>query len=624
MFKNISLSLSGLLFLIVIAVVYYKKKKYNNVENNIYRILIFYTIALLILEISCDIMISYRFQFPLVTEILCRLYILGDAFWFVLLISYMEAFLRPEKFNSILDVFSQKYMIFLVISSSIMFFISCFLELTYTSASTGQFNVIGGASVFVLYAVFAVVCVRIVKVLSKNLNHVTFIKRLPMLLYLILFGIMKIFQYFYTDVNDLGFLFAFCVVSMYFTIENQDIKLVGELEVARKNAEEADKSKTEFLSKMSHEIRTPMNAIMGFTENLIKKDVLDEKETLDDVKKIYSAGKSLLEIINNILLFSRIESGKETVENNEYAISDIMLELESFAIAKIDNSNLEFKINIDEDMPLNFLGDKTKIYRILVNLINNSINYTSNGSIELNITCEEYENNFGVLKFEVKDTGIGMKKEHINMIFDEFSTTNEEKLDIKVIGLGLLIVKELVNMLDAKVTFSSEYGVGSVFTFVLNQRIVGNRKIKDFEETKKLVLEKNNYYFDCSKYKILVVDDNQLNRKVIQSLLKTYKVQTELLDNGKDCIEKVKQGEIYDLILLDHMMPEMDGIEVIKILRKMKIKKLPPIIMMTANAVTGIKEKYLKEGFDDYLAKPVDTKELNKLMLKYFETGNRR
>jgi len=275
-------------------------------------------------------------------------------------------------------------------------------------------------------------------------------------------------------------------------------------------------------------------------------------------------------------------------------------------------------------MPLNFLGDKTKIYRILVNLINNSINYTSNGSIELNITCEEYENNFGVLKFEVKDTGIGMKKEHINMIFDEFSTTNEEKLDIKVIGLGLLIVKELVNMLDAKVTFSSEYGVGSVFTFVLNQRIVGNRKIKDFEETKKLVLEKNNYYFDCSKYKILVVDDNQLNRKVIQSLLKTYKVQTELLDNGKDCIEKVKQGEIYDLILLDHMMPEMDGIEVIKILRKMKIKKLPPIIMMTANAVTGIKEKYLKEGFDDYLAKPVDTKELNKLMLKYFETGNRR
>ena len=358
MFKNISLTLSGFIFAIVIAVVYFQKKKYRDVENNIYRFLTIWTILLLILEISCDIIISYRFQFPIITEVLCRFYILGDVIWFISIIAYMKVVLSPTKYTDVMNVFDDKSMVFITIIAAVMYFVSCFLPLSYSSGLHDEFNVIGGKAVYVLYVVFVFVGGYMVKVLYKNLNHVSLIKRLPIFMFLAFYTALGIFQLLYADINDLTFIFAFCIVSIYFTLENQEAKLVSELEIARQKAEEADKSKTEFLSKMSHEIRTPMNAIIGFSESLMNKDTLIEEETKDEVESIYNAGKNLLEIINNILIFSRVESGKETVENIEYSISDIILELESYAGSKIDKSRVKFKINVDENIPLDYIGDK--------------------------------------------------------------------------------------------------------------------------------------------------------------------------------------------------------------------------------------------------------------------------
>lgn len=619
MFKNISLSLSGLVFVIVIAIVYFKKKKYSNVDNNIYRIMILWTIGLLFLETSCDIIISYRESLPLLTEFLCRLYIFGSATWFVLLIAYMKAFLNPEKYKNVMDVFSEKSMSILICIGSVFYFISCFLGLTYTSVPNGEFNVIGGDAVFVLYAVFAVVSVLMVRVLSKNLNRVTLIKRLPILLYLVLFSIMKIFQYFYTDVSDLGFLFAFCIVAMYFTIENQDIKLVSELEIARKNAEEADKSKTEFLSKMSHEIRTPMNVIMGYSEYLTNKDNLSENETLEDTKSIYSAGKSLLELINNILLFSKIESDRENVDNIEYSISDIMLELHSFINSRIENKNLKFEINVDKSVPLKYMGDKQKIYRILVNLLDNCVNNSSDGIIRLNVCCDIEKENFGYLRFEIQDNSKVIKKKFLNTIKKYFSLLDEKKLTINDTELGLLLANKLCKMLDAKVYFDNKQNVGFKLTVVIFQQIVGQEMISNFNFSNDFLLEKEEYLLDCSKYKVLIVDDNNMNLKVIEKLLKTYKIKTELLKSGTECVNNIKQGKKYDLILLDHMMPEMDGINTLKMLKQINSKSLPPIVVMTANNVSELKTMYEEAGFDDYISKPINTKDLNKLMYKYFK-----
>ena len=616
MFKNISLSLAGLIFVIMIAIVYLKKKKYDNVDSNIYRILIFWTIFLLLLEISCSIFISYIDKIPLITEILCRFYIFGAASWFILLIAYMKSFLEPEKYKKTVDVFQDKSMLILLLISLILFIISCFSELTYTSQNIHNFNVIGGDAVFVLYAVFGCACVLIVKVLSRNTDRMTLIKRLPIILYLLLFTVMKIFQSVYSDLSDLGFLFSFCVVSMYFTIENQDIKLVSELEIARKNAEVADKNKTEFLSKMSHEIRTPMNAIIGFSENLMKKDDASEKETLEDVNNIYIASKKLLEIINNILLFSRIESKKEKIDNFEYEITDIMSELETFINSKIENSDIKYKININDNIPLNYIGDKAKIYRMLVNLVSNSIDNTNNGIIEINVSCV-VNDDVGKLKFVVKDTGIGMREEEKLFLLEQFSN-NEEKTNITSTGLGLLIVKKIIDMFNGNISIDSEYGLGSVVEVEFEQHIVGNKLVKD-NKSLNLSVNNENYFFDCSDCKVLIVDDNNLNLKVLEKLLKFYNIKIESINDGNTCIERIKQGNKYDIIFLDHMMSDLDGIETLKILKKLDMGDLPPIIMMTANNQNDLISLYYKNGFSDYLSKPIDSKKLNKIMIKYLK-----
>lgn len=615
MFKNISLSLSGFVFLIVIAAVYLRKKKYQSAENNIYRLLIFWTIGLLILEISCNIIISYRFQLPLLTEMLCRAYIFADALWFIFLIAYMEAFLTPEKYKNASDVFSQKYMIIFLIISFIMFIISCFLNLTYISPN-GEYNVIGGDALFVLYVVFFTASVLIAKVLLKNMSRTVFMKRLPMLLYLVLFGIMKVFQYFYSDLSDLGFLFAFAIVAMYFTIENQDIKLVSELDIAKEKAETSDKSKTEFLAKMSHDIRTPMNVIMGYSENLMEKDVLDKNETIEDVKNIQSAGRILLEIINNVLLFSRIESGKEQVEEIEYDFSDLIDELNEFVSQEMKDKNIEFKINISDNFPKKYVGDKQKLYKILINIISNSIKFTTSGSIEFNASCHIIDDNIGKLKIEIIDTGIGMTEEQLEVLSKELNSTDETRLDTQ--NLGLLVVKKLLNMLNAELTFSSEYGSGSIFAVVINQKIVGEEKLSLEEK----VVNDDINYFDLNGKKILIVDDNDLNRKVAQKLLKPYKCDVKQLSTGFECIKEIREGMHYDLIFLDHLMPEMDGIETLRTLKKQEIK-LPPIIVLTANTSKELKKQYTEEGFDGYLAKPINPTKLYKVLYKFFKKRGR-
>ena len=617
MFSSIGLTLSGLIFTSVIANVYLEKKKYNNLENNIYRFLIIQTLFLLVLELCCVYTMSIRFEIPVINEILCRLYILGDVIWIAALIAYVKTLISGNKYENIFDLLKDKWMFGIINAGAILYIISCFLDIKYTSGINNELYVIGGKCVYVLYIAFIIVGFYMIKILAKDLDKDNLIKKLPIFMFMICFAVVGVIQLLYADLNDLTFLFAFYIVAMYFTIESQDIKLVSELEDAKKKAEDADKAKTDFLSKMSHEIRTPMNVILGFSETLMGEKELTEANTKKDVKNIYNAGKTLLEIINNILIFSRIESGRERVEESEYAISDIVGELDSYVRSKIEQSNVTFNINVDNNIPSTYIGDKLKVYRVLLNLINNSVKYTTEGEITLNISCENLANNVADLKFQVKDTGFGMKKETLENLFKEFSTLDTKDLNISGTGLGLVLVKKLLNMLDGNITFDSEYGIGTTFEVSLKQRVVGSKKLKDVKTEYKSKRIDNNY-LDCSKYKILVVDDNKLNRKVLERLLRPYKANIELLESGIECIDKIKTGSKYDLILLDHMMPELDGIETIRVLRKTNMKNLPPIVAMTANVVTEIRDEYLKEGFSDYLAKPVDIKELDKLLNKYF------
>ena len=517
MLKSIALTIVGLIFTITIAIIYFRKKKYKDLKNSIYRFILLYTIFLGVAEIFCVYTMSIRNEIPVFNEIICRTYLLGIITWFSAIVCYIISQLY-DNITTAEQILKNKLLLGYILIFSTLFIISCFLDITYTIEGINNYYVIGGSVTKILYIGFALVGVFLAKIIFVDLKNVETIQKIPIITLITLYFFLGGLQLIYYDLNEVIFLFSFCVVSIYFTFESQDMQLVLELEEAKQQAELADKGKTQFLTKMSHEIRTPMNVIMGYSEVLLAKKKLVEKETKEDVRNIYNAGKSLLEIINNILMYSRIESGKEVVEENEYAISDIIGELESFVYAKIDPKKINFSIVLDGDIPSNYIGDKLKLYRVLVNLINNSIKYTDTGNIILTIKCKELTENIVELRFEVKDTGIGMKKEDVDNIFIELNKVSNKDSDISGIGLGLVLTKKIINMLDGKIECESEFGIGTTFCVSINQKAIHGTKLKDITHLKDKIKARDDFYFDCSKYRIMIVDDNKLNRMVIERL----------------------------------------------------------------------------------------------------------
>ena len=621
MFGSLALALSGIIFVSLIAAIYFTKKKYNNIENNIYRALLIITIILLISKFVCGYTMYHREEMPILNEMSGRICILFAITWFVVAVAYMRLVLSDIKYKSTRDFISDKYVIGFTIVCSFLFVLSSVLRLDYTSGPNGEYTVLTGPAIYYMYIAFIFVSLYIFKFLFTGLNKDTFLKRLPVFLFIGLFYIMEIIEYFYADINALPFIISIFVVTVYFTIENQDSMLASELEKAKRQSEKADKDKTEFLSKMSHEIRTPMNAIMGFSESLLETKKMNKEDTMKDVKNIYNAGKSLLEIINNILVFSRIESGKESVDEIEYNLMDIVSELESYIYTKIDPNEVKFAVDINQNIPAKYYGDKLKVYRIILNLLNNSVKYTEKGTITLSINYLKDSDAKEHLLFKVIDTGLGMDDEDYTKITNEFKSEDEVLGESSGPGLGLSVVKKIVEMMGAEISFKSKPGIGTEFDVDIIQKSVGSELIKDAKKNSEL---SKDMYFDCSKYKILIVDDNKLNLKVTGRLLEHYNIKYEVSNSGRECIERIKSGEKFDLILLDHLMPELDGIETIRILKRLDVKKVPPVVAMTANVVTELKETYINEGFDDYIAKPVDIKDLNNLMNKYFRKKRKK
>lgn len=444
-------------------------------------------------------------------------------------------------------------------------------------------------------------------------------KIVPYISLFIMFIFGLLLRVYYPEIITETFIFAFYFLIMYFTIENPDVKMIRDLEMAKDTAEKANRAKSDFLSSMSHEIRTPLNAIVGLSEDItLYKDQVP-KEVYEDSIDIQNASHTLLEIVGNILDINKIESDKMELIESKYNFREEIEGMVRVTITRIGEKNINFHLYIAPDIPYELIGDKGKVKEIINNLLTNSIKYTDEGEISLKITCvNDLNKNICNLIISCQDTGKGIKKENISRLFTKFDRLDVERnTTTEGTGLGLAITKGLTDMMGGKINVQSQYGKGSIFIVTIPQTIaevempLTNTQAIDLRRINDALIE---------KYKgmhILIVDDNKLNIKVARKAIADFGFIIDEALDGNECLEKIQNGEKYDLILMDIMMPNMSGETCLK-----KLKENPsfntPVIALTADAVAGAKERYLSEGFKDYLQKPFSREQMKEKLNNIF------
>lgn len=399
-------------------------------------------------------------------------------------------------------------------------------------------------------------------------------------------------------------------------------RFVVNVEKEKEKVMEASAAKVNFLTRMSHEIRTPINTILGMNEMILREN--KDAAIAEYVTYSQKAGRMLLSLVNDVLDFSKIDSGILHIADNPYSLTEVLSDSYHMLEARTKKKGLAVELNVDKRMPNRLSGDEVAIKQILTNLLTNAIKYTSEGTITLGVSGIQADNGDFSLKITVADTGDGIREEDIGKLFESFSRLDEKKNQhIEGSGLGLPIVKQLVDKMNGEIRVQSVYGKGSLFTVLLPQRVVGTSPVGDIWEAFRKDAEERVRFrsgFVAPKAKILAVDDNDMNLLVIRGLLKQTQIQIDTAGGGKDALVMCNDKK-YDLIFMDHMMPGMDGVETLKALQKDRkaLNHDTPVIVLTANAIVGCKDLYLKEGFADYISKPVDVMKLDRILRTYLE-----
>ncbi len=588
-----------LLFSILVNIVYFSKQRLNNYENRIYKFILVINLISLLLEFPCTYF-AYH-PVPYLSSAIVKFYLLVLLSYIEFLTIYISIITKDqETFDKRWKIIKTGYLFFFCIF--ILFIIFGNVEFVITKLGASAM----GSSVSVLY-IQSIIC-PILWFINIYSNHNKANKRkfIPFFIYITLALLVSVVQYYNPGILLITPMETFVTMLMYFTIENPDLKMIAELELARNQAEKANAAKTDFLSNMSHEIRTPLNAIVGFSQSLSEEDLPDS--TKEKARDILMASDNLLEIVNGVLDISKIEANKLEIVNTEYDIHKVFDELVLLTKARIGEKPIELRVHLDPSVPGVLYGDYVRLKQIILNLLTNAAKYTKEGFIDFKISTIQ-SGKVCRLIISVEDSGIGIKQDKINKLFMKFERLDLEKnITIEGTGLGLAITKKLVELMNGKIVVQSVYGKGSKFTVAIDQKIVAE---KDF-----LPKEEESASISVAGKKVLLVDDNKLNLKVASMLLSKYELDITQVLSGFEAIDKVLAGEKYDLILLDDMMPKMSGVETLQKLKGIDGFAMP-VVVLTANAISGMKEKYLQDGFQDYLAKPIDKVELEKVIRKY-------
>ena len=597
MMTNMYFQICSFFYMLMIVILFFSKKRIRNEETENFAILSIVNMIGILLDIII-VYLSYVTPGHTILYILNKFYLLYIVLWTAIFYIYIVLITVKKEYKKKMYMLT----ILLTTATTILIFV---LPIYLYNKDNVMYTY--GMSVTNVYVTELFFVIMIICTVAVNIKNIFTKKYIPLISLIILCIIALIVRAINPGLLLTTSIMTFINILMYHTIENPDIKMMNQLELAKDTAEKANRAKSDFLSSMSHEIRTPLNAIVGFSQALEEENLPDEAK--DEVKDIIMASQSLLEIVNGILDISKIEANKLEIVNAEYDFNKVLEELVALTRARMGDKPLQFKTSFDPTIPTVLYGDHTRIKQIILNLLTNAVKYTKEGYINFKVDSVIKEDVCRLI-ISVEDSGIGIKEENINKLFSKFERFDLEKnITIEGTGLGLAITKKLVDLMNGKIVVQSTYGEGSRFTVAIDQKIVKTPTItiKDQNEQKEVKA------FDVSGKRILVVDDNKLNLKVAARLLKEYNVEIETIDSGFECIEKIKAGQTYDLILMDDMMPKMTGTETIAKLKQIEGYNIPTIAL-TANAISGMKEKYMKAGFDGYLSKPIDKLELNRII----------
>ena len=637
---NLVFLFAGFFLTSLLLLVFISKKRVRSFENRIFFILTIANFIGFISEIFLQIAVRLLGAENIIGLLLGRLYLIYILAWMGVFSIYTFLVTRRTKENEPTNqgipidktrqykIMRLKHIIFIIITG----IISLILPMLIYFKENEMYSY--GAAVDFAKAISAIYVIIWIVRLVFNYKMMREKKVLPILVTIFLLLANVILQTINPTVLIATFTMMYTCYVLFFTIENPDLKMLHEMALAKDMAEKASRAKSDFLSSMSHEIRTPLNAIVGLSQ--LNEDVETLEESKANSKDIVNASKTLLEIVGNVLDMSKIESGNIEITDCDYNPYETFDNVTKIIDYRFKEKNLQLNVKIAPDLPNVLFGDSANIKKVLLNLLTNAVKYTSEGHVDFVVNCINKDNVCRLI-ISVEDTGRGIKPEQIDKLFTKFNRLEKDmNTTTEGTGLGLAITKHIMELMGGNVTVQSVYGSGSKFTITLNQRIKSinesNNKDKfkenaiDIDKLKLIdtdsepntinteLKEKINL-LDFSGKKILLIDDNNLNLKVAARLLKNYKCEMVEASSGQECIDKINNGEKFDLLFADIMMPNMSGTEMLKILKDRGYSV--PIVALTADVDVNAKDKYISAGFDDYIGKPIKIQELEKVLKKF-------